>query len=247
MIAAVHIIPSPHDNLSAGPYCGVKRPANWRVRCAGSCPTIHVRIISAASVKIIRTISAPDHHFTASPCCCVSQSSFGCIDGAGRCPTVAPRIISPARVQEAGVATAPDNHFCACPDCRVKSSSRRRVGDGGRHPCIGARVVSSTGIQKTEGRGFSAPDDHFTPSPDGCVVCSSVGHAVGACSSPSVKASAFLLQWYWYRRKSITGEWSLFFARTSPVTDGPADTTAIQGRRKQALREYWPRQALGDN
>src|SRR4029077_11546430 len=121
MIATVPIIPSPHDHLSARPYCGVIRPANWRICCAGSCPTVRIWVISPAGAEKICTSSSPDDHFTASPYCCVSLSGFGGIVGADGYPAVRPRIISPAGIQVAGGAidTAPDNHFTPRPNCRV--------------------------------------------------------------------------------------------------------------------------------
>src|SRR4029079_3263466 len=120
MIVTVVIIASPRDHLSARPYGCVKDPANWRIRCAGRCPTIRLGIISPAGVlKAAAGLSAPDNHFTASPHRCVKIPAIRRVGGAGGCPAVGRRIISPAGIQEAGVATAPDNHFSAGPDCGV--------------------------------------------------------------------------------------------------------------------------------
>src|SRR6267154_417579 len=222
MIVTVPIIPSPYEHLSARPYCGVRHPANWRVRCAGSCPTIRIGVISPAGVDEIRTDPAPYDHFTATPDCCVSLSGFGCIGSVGGCPAVGPWIISPSGIQVAGaIDTAPNNHFTTGPDCRVIIPWRRCVDEVGRRPGIGRRVVPSTGIQKEILSTITAPDDHLTPSPDRCVVYSCVGRIGGTCSSPRVKACAFRLRRSRDRRKSITREWSNCFRRTHSLAHGP--------------------------
>src|SRR4029077_11234630 len=238
MIVTVPIIPSPYEHLSARPHSGVRHAANWRIRCADSCPTIRVGVISPAGVKEIRSNPAPYDHFTATPYCCVSLSGFGCIGGAGGCPAVSHRIISPAGIQVAGaIATAPDEHFTTGPDSRVIIPWRRCVDEVGRRPGISRRVVLSTGIQKEILSTIATPDDHLTPSPDRRVVYSCVGRIGGTCSSPRVEACAFRIQCGRYRRKSITREWSNCFPRTSSLALGPADITVSQGRRKQALRK----------
>ncbi len=126
MIVTVKIIPSPHDHLSARPYGGVIRPANWRIRYAGGCPTIATGIISPAGVYEIRCRSLrPRRSFHYQSILLCDQLGLRRIGEAGGGPSIRIGVVSPAGIQVAGgILTAPDDHFTAGPDCRVKSPLR---------------------------------------------------------------------------------------------------------------------------
>ena len=52
---------------------------------------------------------------------------------------------------------------------------------------IGAGIVSSTGVEKGEATVWqSAPDDHFSAGPHGCVATARVGRADDADGGPTV-------------------------------------------------------------
>ena len=172
MIVTVPIIPSPYEHLTARPHSGVRQAANWRIRCAGSCPTIRVGVISPAGVHCPTSRkTTPYDHFTPSPDTRVNLSGFRRTGGAGDYPAVAAGIISPARIQVAAVInTTPDDHFTARPHRGVRTSCRRCVDEVGRRPGISRRIVSSTGIQKEILSTIATPNVWFTRASGALVV-----------------------------------------------------------------------------
>ena len=90
-----------------------------RVRGAGSCPTVRVRIVFRAGVQIVKAVgTTPDNHLVAGPNCCMQASSNRRIgDGSGQ-PTIRARGVFPAGILS-GIAT-PDDHFAAGPYSRVR-------------------------------------------------------------------------------------------------------------------------------
>jgi hypothetical protein len=146
-----------------------------------------------AVVATIIKIPTPDDHFAVGPNCCVQVSPGGRVGGAGCCPAIRAGIISPAGV-EIGAAnatsiTAPDDHFSASPECRVKVSLSGRAGGAGGCPTVGDGIVPAAGVQPGR-RGIckTAPDDHFTASPDCREINSCGGRVGGAGGYPAIRA-----------------------------------------------------------
>ena len=61
-----------------------------------------------------------------------------------------------------------------------------RIGGAGGYPTVRARVVSRSSIQNFVQRIKAAPDDHFTPCPDGSMCKAFTGHVNGARGGPCV-------------------------------------------------------------
>ena len=157
-----------------------------RRRCverAGGCPTVRTRIVSPTGVEKAREIpsTAPDDHLTACPDCRVIISSSGCINGGSVCPCVRAGIISPASVETAKTA-APDNHLTASPHCRVAKPLLGCIGGG--YPTIKITIISTARVRQIA--VVSAPNDHFTASPDGGVQLSAGWCARRARSNPAI-------------------------------------------------------------
>ena len=125
--------------------------------------------------------------------------------------------VSPASVQETiGISTTPDGHFTAAPNGGVPLSFKGRVGGARSYPTVGNGIVLPTGtrtwswgyswsggwarswrpglcpvylasLQITEAI-ISAPDDHFTITPDCRVEFSWSGRVVGARGYPIIRA-----------------------------------------------------------
>ena len=132
-------ISSPDNHLTADPDCRKFLSASGRVGCAGGCPTIAARIVSAACVeKVAVKSSAPDDHFSASPHCRVACPGIGRVGCGSGCPTVGARIVPPAGVQigRAASTSTPDDHFSASPHCCVAHPGSGSVGCAGRCPRI---------------------------------------------------------------------------------------------------------------
>jgi len=97
---------APGDHFAARPHCCLRISRRGRVADAASHPAIVDRVISAASVYIISTISStPDDHFAACPHRSVVPSCGRRVRDVGSYPTVRARIVSSAAVQVA-VSTA---------------------------------------------------------------------------------------------------------------------------------------------
>src|SRR5207247_6276707 len=81
----IPIISTPDNHLIASRYCRVKVSGRGRVSRAGSCPTVQVGTIPAATVKRGTAIpSTPDNHFPPAPDCCLPLSAPGVVvDGCG--------------------------------------------------------------------------------------------------------------------------------------------------------------------
>ena len=63
------------------------------------------------------------------------------------------------------------------------------IRDARRCPTVSTRIVSATGIEVNKGTAvLSAPDNHFSPSPDRSVKASRLGRIDGASCCPTVRA-----------------------------------------------------------
>src|SRR4029077_19499871 len=113
----------------------------------------------------------------------------GRVGGAGGCPTIRAGIVSAAGIKKDIVRanSTPDDHFTAAPDRCVTGSPSRRVGGAGGSPTIRAGIVSPAAVENAAVRAIkSAPDDHFTASPDCRVIVSASGCVGGAGGYPAV-------------------------------------------------------------
>ena len=160
------IISAPDDHFTAGPHC--------RVKCLGQSGALVVLVAVQLSVlglylpPVFRysaaISSAPDDHFTAGPHCRVIASGSGRVGSAGSCPTIGARIVSSAGVKCCHVPPqtiiSVPVHTAVCP-----VSASGRVGGAGGCPTVGAGIVSAAGVQEAVVIS-SAPDNHFTASPD---------------------------------------------------------------------------------
>jgi hypothetical protein len=185
-ICGVHVtnVSAPDDHFFAGPNRGRIPSASGCVVSIRRCPTIHVGIVSAASVKPKARVvaSTPDDHSAAAPDCPVTGSGSGRVGDACGCPSVSAWIVPSPGVEKttAVVISAPDDHFSARPDRRVKPSCRGRVGGAGGCPAVSAGIISSAGVEKGARASLSAPDDHLTAGPDASDQISAKG-GVGEC------------------------------------------------------------------
>ena len=165
---AVVVLSTPYYHFTASPDCCVKAPGSWRIHSAGSCPTVHFRIVSPAGVHIVRDIigkiTSPDNHFAAGPDCRVVLSAKRRVGSTGDCPTIHARIVSPTRCRSAAVIrSTPDDHFATGPNSRVIGSTRWRARDS--CPSVRRRIVSPA-AQKADAGSRSTPYNHFAASPD---------------------------------------------------------------------------------
>jgi hypothetical protein len=181
---------TPDDHFAAGPYRCVRVSRRGGVGCAGSRPTIASRIVSAASVAIVKrgVDAAPDDHFAAGPYCGVSSTAEYIIRDAGSRPTVRVRIVSAARVQiDRLISSTPHHHFAARPDRSMVPSRFRRIDRAGSCPSVCAGIVSPACIQvAVKTTSNSTPDDHLGAGPDCGVLDSSYGRVGRSSSCPSV-------------------------------------------------------------
>jgi hypothetical protein len=92
--------PAPNDHLPAGPHRRVRVSRRRCILEARGDPTVGARIVSAASVAIMKRFihATPDDHFTTGPHRCVVDPAWGYIDKPRGCPTVGAGIISAAGV-----------------------------------------------------------------------------------------------------------------------------------------------------
>ena len=92
--------PSPDYHFAAGPHRRVRFSWGGGVGGAGSHPTIAGRIVSAASVAIVKrgVGTSPDDHFTAAPYRGVTSAAQYIIRDSGGRPTVVGRVILAAGV-----------------------------------------------------------------------------------------------------------------------------------------------------
>jgi len=141
-----------------------------------------LRAVPTACIEIVggKIGPAPDDHLAGGPDSRVIGSAIGCVESGGFHPIISAGIILPAGVHgvRATIIAAPDDHVVASPDCRMKVSGSGSVGSAGRCPTIGAWIVSAAGVQEVNYRfniKLSAPDDHFTVSPNCCVRVSAMG------------------------------------------------------------------------
>lgn len=182
--------PSPNNHFRAGPHRRVRVSRRRCIVQARGNPTVRARIVSAASVAIVKHFihAAPDDHFTTGPHRCVVDPAWGYIDKPSGCPTVGAGIISAAGVQSVHrIASAPDNHFAPCPLCGVLPSCGRRIHGARRCPSVSGGIVSSTSIQVTvKAASKSAPDDHLAAGPDRRVLSSCGGCISGAGRCPAI-------------------------------------------------------------
>lgn len=188
--------PAPDYHFIASPDSRVPGSCRGCIVGAGGYPTICVRVVCPAGVRIVKVVStAPDYHFTASPDSGVIGSFRRRVSGAGSCPTIRAWIVLPSGVEidiwiRRIVIATPHDHLTAGPCCRVIYSAIRSVSNTGGRPTIRARIVFPTGIQILiaitilEG---SAPDDHVTASPDCCVICSDTGRIGHTGSRPTIR------------------------------------------------------------
>jgi hypothetical protein len=89
---------APDDHLAARPLCGVSPASLGRVDCAGSCPAIGARGVSATGVKpeVRFAEPAPDDHLGSSPYRAVLLSWARRVDSAYGYPGVRCGIVSAA-------------------------------------------------------------------------------------------------------------------------------------------------------
>jgi hypothetical protein len=156
---------------------------------AGCYPIVGSRIVSAACVYVVHTISsAPDDHFAARPLYGVKPSSLGRVDGAGGRPTVRVWIVSAAGVKIAVIVVVPTPHdrLAAGPDCGVVGSSCGRVRHVSSCPSVIGWVVPTPSVQKLVVTTISSPHDHFGAGPHCRVKPSGDGRIDSARGGPSV-------------------------------------------------------------
>src|SRR5438045_2129222 len=151
-------------------------------------------MVPPASVQMLKVsvLSTPDDHLIASPDGSVIESPSGRGGGAGGCPSVRVGIVSPAGVHiPCGVIfiAGPDDHFTAAPDYCVSGSGSGRVGGAGGCPTIRAGIVLTAAVAKTATGALtlSAPDDHFTASPDCSVSISAIRRVGDAGGCPTIR------------------------------------------------------------
>ncbi len=92
--------PCPNNHFGASPYSGVRISWGGGIGGAGSHPAIRARVVSAASVAIVKRgiATAPDDHFAAGPYRGVTRTTQHIIRDAGGRPTVCLWIVSAAGV-----------------------------------------------------------------------------------------------------------------------------------------------------
>src|SRR5262249_13216438 len=92
-------VPAPDYHLAVSPHCWMTVAWVGRVSDAGSRPTIHAWIVSAATVQFtIAIVPTPGDHFALGPHCSVFGSCIGRVGRAGSCPTIGAWIVSAACV-----------------------------------------------------------------------------------------------------------------------------------------------------
>ena len=92
-------VSTPDDHFAASPYRRVMVSRHRRIGGAGSDPTIHDRVVSAAGVQFIAAIiPAPDNHLVARPHCAMNRSRSGCVGRARGGPAISSGIVSRACV-----------------------------------------------------------------------------------------------------------------------------------------------------
>src|SRR5205823_3060778 len=112
-----------------------------------------------------------------------------CVRTAGICPTIGVWIVSAAVLTRLATQSTPHNHFTTGPYCGVRRPPIRPAGGGGRNPTVCTRIVSAAGIEVNKGAAVdSAPDNHFTASPDRCVTKTAIRRVDGASRCPTVRA-----------------------------------------------------------
>ena len=85
------------------------------------------------------------------------------------------------------ISSAPDDHFTAGPHCRVIESGSRCVGGTGGCPTVRTRIISPARVRRAaHGAAGSAPDHHFTASPDSRVKISCRRCVRRACVRPTI-------------------------------------------------------------
>jgi hypothetical protein len=150
-------------------------------------------VISPACIRVAEVVakSAPNDHLAAVPDRGEVHPAIGHVGGTSGCPTIRAGTVGAARVQIAVriVVSAPHDHFTARPHCGVLVSRTGGVSGASSRPSVGSRVVSPAGVQKNVGRLFiSAPNDHFTSSPDCSVTVSRLRSCIDVSGCPSICA-----------------------------------------------------------
>src|SRR5262249_4313312 len=131
-------------------------------------PTVRVGIVSPAGVQIAgNAVSPPYNHFTAAPHRCVVKPANRRVGGACGRPAVRAWIVPrPGVFRRTHNGSAPDNHFNTSPQGRVTTPTIRRTDGAWGNPTVDTRSVSPASVQIADaGTTKSAPDDHFTASP----------------------------------------------------------------------------------
>lgn len=155
----------------------MRRAAIRRICSACSSPTISDRIVSSASVGIVKRLikTTPDNHLAASPHRRVVAPTTGHVGRACNCPAITAGIVSPTCVQRITkfILSTPNDHLTARPDRRVSKSRARSIGVACNGPTISAGIVSPAGV-KRETALAPTPNNHFAPGPDCCVKVSTI-------------------------------------------------------------------------
>src|SRR5437868_4567544 len=136
-----------------------------------------------------RYYPSPHDHLYSGPDCGMLGSSSGSVDDACTRPTIRGGTVSAAGVERTLILTvpAPHDHFIAGPNCCVVVSARRDINDTRRCPTVCIRIVPAAGVgvaRRTN--GSSAPDDHFTATPNCCVRRSTLRRVSRASSYPTI-------------------------------------------------------------
>jgi hypothetical protein len=154
--------------------CGSGRRCRCMCRCGCRYWSALCAISAAGIGNPATSTSAPDDHCTScvasSPHCGVRASSGWGAVGVRCSPGIRTRNVLAASVnvlEES--ATTPDDHLSSGPNCRVTGSTIRRANGAGRGPTVSGRVVSPACVWKAKKFFLSAPDDHCTRGPHGCV------------------------------------------------------------------------------
>ena len=164
------------------------------VRCVGQArrsPTVRTGIVSATGVQNGDTVlncASPHDHFVARPHSAGPLSAIGRVSRGSGCPTVGDWIVSPAGVRIALRCTksTPHNHFGTTPYRCVSPPSRGHVRKANTRPTVGHGIVSAAAVIVSA--AGSAPDDHFTASPNCGVRRSCLRYIDLAGRYPTVRA-----------------------------------------------------------